>query len=119
MQLQGDANAGTGTPTFNLKMSNSSTLVWGNLSSDAIAAGADAFAVLVDDVLLSNDYLNYTLSVAALGLQSGMDHFFRLAVSRSPICGHCADDERYMSGGSSQDFTDPVVLSSSGQWTGA
>jgi hypothetical protein len=56
-------------------------------------------------------------SFAALGLSSGVDHFFRLAVSHPSANDLLAPVEHQFNvNGTTQDFTDPIALSPNGTW---
>jgi hypothetical protein len=88
LQLIGDATQGTGTPTFLANTTDfkvplaNQTLHWAPLTD-----GWDGFSLLVDDVeRYVGDALNYSLG----GLQTGIPHFFRIAVRVARVLSSCS-----------------------------
>lgn len=85
-QLVRDGPTGSPLPTF---LTNSTTynaavvlanqtISWSNIPADIANQGWNGFALLVDDVeRYAGNALNYSLA----GLEAGLPHFFRLAVS--------------------------------------
>jgi hypothetical protein len=116
-QLLGDATQGTGTPTFLANATDftgplaNQTLHWA-----APTAGWDGFSLLVDDVeRYVGDALNYSLG----GLQAGIPHFFRIAVSVVRLHGarsRSLIDAQFTSAGGDGDYTLAGTLLPNGTW---
>ncbi|KAJ6621594.1 hypothetical protein B0H10DRAFT_962113 [Mycena sp. CBHHK59/15] len=100
-ELREDATLGSELPTFltNSTTYNASvpltnqTIFWA-----APPAGWDGFSLLVDDV---ERYAGAALNFSLVAFQSGIPHFFRLALT---------------SGGSTGDFTNAATLLANGTW---
>lgn len=82
-QLVGDANSGSHVPYFDLVNSTSTTLSWATTPNDLFNIGITGVQVIVDDILRLSNYTgnNITLAQVGLGASTGIEHYFRLAVS--------------------------------------
>lgn len=86
LQLQGDGPSGSAMPSFVTNSStwnssipfNTQTIIW-NALPDA-SEGWSSFSLIVDDV---ERYVGTALNYSLAALNSGVPHFFRLAVSHT------------------------------------
>ncbi|KAK0208155.1 hypothetical protein DFS33DRAFT_1371692 [Desarmillaria ectypa] len=100
-ELRQDAPLGSDLPTFLTNSTNynasipfeNQTIAW-----DALPAGWDGFALLVDDV---ERYVGTALNLSLAAFNESLPHFFRLALT---------------SGGNTGDFTMPATLWPNGSW---
>ncbi|GFZ51307.1 hypothetical protein JCM24511_09067 [Saitozyma sp. JCM 24511] len=99
--LLGDAAANTPLPTL-IPSNTTDILSWTALNNTLRAENITGISLLVDDVLRLANTTVGNVSMQALGLDLGLDHFFRIAWSED---------------GDSLDFTVPLVRWANGSWT--